>query len=142
MITRLLLTLTLILPALGCGPRDRGLELQDAVRAYNQRLRWSAFDQASAFVAAEKRAAWLASRTANATGLHFTDVQVIRLGNPDPGTKSVDVLVALSWYRMPDTRVHSATWAQTWQEIEGRWRLTDEKAVEVPPAPPPAEQWP
>ena len=125
-----------------CGPRDRGLELKDAVRGYNERLRWNAFEQASLFVATEKRAAWLASRTANATGLHFTDIQVVRLQNPDAQGKTVEVLVALSWFRMPDTRVQSALWAQTWQELDGRWRLLDGAPVGVAPTPPPAQQWP
>lgn len=128
----------------GCGPRDRGLDLKDAVRAYNQRLRWNAYEQASQFVNPETRAAWLAARTASAGGLKITDIKVVRLQKPDPGERTVEVLVALSWYRLPETRVQRAVWAQTWQEKEARWRLIDEEVVEQgqQEAAAPPQQWP
>lgn len=138
----LLLALTASLVSTACGSTDKGLDLKDSVRAYNQRLRWNAFEAASAFVAAEKRATWLASRAGNAAGLHFTDIQVVRLQQPNPDEKSVDVLVAFSWYRLPETTVQSALWAQTWQEDKGRWHVIDERVVDAKEAPPPAEQWP
>lgn len=144
---RLLLGALLALPLgalslTGCGSTDRGLDLKDSVRAFNQRLRWNAFEAASAFVAAEKRAEWLASRAGNASGLHFTDIQVVRLQQPNPDEKSVDVLVAFSWYRLPETTVQSALWAQTWQEHKGRWHVVDERIVDAEEAPPLVEQWP
>lgn len=126
----------------GCGPRDRGIDLKEAVRTYNQRLRWNAFEQASTFVAAEKRAAWLASRTSGAAGLHITDIQIVRLQKPEVGEKTIEVLVALSWYRMPDTTIRRAVWAQVWQEQEARWRIVEEKQVEDPAATAPPPQWP
>lgn len=141
----LLALATLLAPlALGCGPRDRGLDLKDAVRAYNQRLRWNAYEQASQFVNPETRAAWLAARTASAGGLKITDIQVVRLQKPDPEDRTVEVLVSLTWYRLPDTRINQAVWAQTWQEKEARWRLIDEKVVEQGQreAAPPPQQWP
>lgn len=127
---------------LGCGPRDRGIDLKEAVRTYNQRLRWNAFEQASTFIAAEKRAEWLASRSSGAAGLHITDIQIVRLQKPDPDEQTVEVLVALSWYRMPDTTVQRAVWAQVWQEHEARWRIVDERQVEDPSAVAPPPQWP
>jgi len=136
----LVITIALSGFGLGCGSRDRGIDLKDAVRAYNQRVRWNAFEKASAFIADELRGEWLASRTANAAGLHFTDIQVIRLQKPDPQEKTVEVLVALSWYRMPDTTVHRAVYAQVWQEKEARWRIIEEREVQNADAPPP--QWP
>lgn len=139
---RWLLVMVLALSGLGlgCGPRDRGMNLKDAVRAYNQHLRWNRFEAASSFVEISKRAEWLATRTAGSAGLHFTDIQVVRLQKPDAEEKSVEVLVALSWYRMPQTTVQRAVYAQVWQELEGRWRLTEEREVENAQAPPP--QWP
>ncbi len=132
----------LVLGAAACGPRDRGIDLKEAVRTYNQRLRWNAFEQASAFVAVEKRAEWLANRTAGSTGLHITDIQIVRLQKPDVDQKTVEVLVALSWYRMPQTTVRRAVWAQVWQEQEARWRVIDERQVEDPATQAPPPQWP
>ena len=132
----------LLATTLACGPRDRGIDLKEAVRTYNQRLRWNAYEQASMFVAVEKRAEWLAARTAGAAGLHITDVQIVRLQKPDAGEQTVEVLVALSWYRMPETTVRSAVWAQVWQEQEARWRVIDEHIVDDEAAPAPPPQWP
>lgn len=125
---------------LGCGPRDRGLDLKDSVRTYNQHLRWNRFEAASGFIAIEQRAQWLASRTSSAAGLHITNIQVVRLQKPDLEQKTVEVLVSLSWYRMPETRVQQAVYAQVWQEFEGRWRIIDEHEVKNAETPPP--QWP
>jgi len=138
---RIALVFALGLLALGCGPRDRSMDLKDAVRNYNRSLRWNAFERASTYVDEETRAAWLANKNRSGGGLHITDIQVIRLDKPDPTVKTVDVLVSVSWYRMPETTVRKAVWAQTWQEKEARWRLVDEKQVEAPP-PQPAQQWP
>lgn len=140
MALRWLLAGLLLGGVLGCGPRDRGVDLKETVRAYNQRLRWNAFEQASMFVVAEERAAWLASRSGGSAGLQITDIQIIRLQKPDPVDKTVEVLVALTWYRMPDTTVRRATWAQVWREGPGGWQVVEERQVEDEPAPPP--QWP
>ena len=64
----------------------------------------------------------------------------ITFHTPDGEEKTVEVLVSLSWYRMPETTVRRATYAQVWQEVEARWRIIEEREVQNADSPPP--QWP
>ena len=141
MLGRLALMALLVVSGLGCGPRDRSMDLKDAVRDYNRSLRWNAFQRASRYVEQSKRGAWLAGRNSSAGGLHITDIHTVRLQKPDFTQKTVEVLVSVSWYRLPDSTIRTAVWSQTWQEIDARWRIIEEKQVEVT-GETEAPQWP
>ncbi|MCA9541458.1 MAG: hypothetical protein KC620_21320 [Myxococcales bacterium] len=146
--SRWLLVLALWAGLAACGGRDRGALLRDSVRGFNQSLRWGAFDAASRYVEAEKRADWLQARVSGSSNLRMTDVQIVRVDQgaleAKPGekpTQEARALVSMSWYRLPDMTVHSAVWRQTWHLRHDDWVLVNEEAVQDAPAAT-APSWP
>lgn len=111
----------------GCAHVPRGESLMDAVRTYNDGVRWERFTAAAATVPSRERDAFLDEREALAEDLRISDYEVVRV--KDTGGDVADVQVKLTWYKDSEGTVRE-TWAkQRWERQGKAWRITDERKV-------------
>lgn len=122
---RIATLLLLVLAACGHVPRAEGL--MDAVRTYNEGVRWERFTAAAATVPARERDAFLDEREELADDLRITDYEVVRV--KDKGPDAADVQVKMIWYQDSVGTVRE-TWArQRWERQGKAWRITGEHLV-------------
>ncbi|MBE7447716.1 MAG: hypothetical protein HS111_02130 [Kofleriaceae bacterium] len=120
------LAVALAVAALACGHAPRGQPLMDAVRTYNDGVRWERFTAAAAAVPPAERDAFLDEREALARDLRISDYEVVRVKHEDRGA---DVQVKLTWYRDSEGTVRE-TWArQRWERQGKAWRIVAERVV-------------
>ena len=121
---RLLLCTTLLT---ACAHAPRGENLMDAVRTYNDGVRWERFAAAAAVVPPREREAFIDEREELAEDLRITDYEVVRVKDKNPD--AADVQVKLTWYQDSVGTVRE-TWArQRWERQGKAWRITGEELV-------------
>ncbi|HUQ05184.1 MAG TPA: hypothetical protein VM261_21925 [Kofleriaceae bacterium] len=110
----------------GCGATPRGETLMDAVRTYNDGVRWERFTAAAGRVPSRERDQFLDEREELAEDLRISDYEVVRV--KDKG-ESADVQVKLTWYKDSEGTVRE-TWArQAWERHGKAWRIVEESRV-------------
>jgi len=124
MIVRMAMLVTLVA---ACGAAPKGQTLMDAVRNYNDGVRWSRFTAAASAVPARERDEFLDEREELAEDLRITDYEVVRV--KDKGADAADVQVKLTWYKDSEGTVRD-TWAkQAWERHGHAWRIVGEAHV-------------
>jgi hypothetical protein len=119
-------TVALLLCLTACGARPRSETLMDAVRTYNDGVRWERFSAAAAVVPPREREAFLDEREELAEDLRISEYEVVRVKDRGDGA---DVQVKLTWYRDSVGTVRK-TWArQRWERQGSSWRITGEERV-------------
>ena len=113
----------------GCGTPNRMTHLKDTLRTFNQQVRWGMWPAASAHVGTKMREMWLASRLSGAAGLKISDVKLVRVTSDGPRATKAEVFVSLTWYRVDDMTVQSATWKQNWEHSRAGWSLVGEERL-------------
>jgi hypothetical protein len=122
---RILLPVIVMLAA--CAHTPRGESLMEAVRTYNDGVRWERFTAAAAAVPPRERDAFLDEREELAEDLRITDYEVVRIS--DRGPDAADVQIKVTWYRDSVGTVKS-TWArQRWERKGKGWRIIGERLV-------------
>jgi hypothetical protein len=126
-VKRITLGLALSLVLGGCASIPKAEPLMDAVRTYNDGVRWERFTAAAAVVPPRERDAFLDEREELAEDLRITDYEVVRVS--DKGGEAADVQVKLTWYKDSVGTVRE-TWArQRWERQGKSWRITGERQV-------------
>jgi hypothetical protein len=109
-----------------CGAAAKHETLMDAVRTYNDGVRWERFTAAAARVPSKEREEFLDEREALAEDLRITDYEVVRVKDRDDGA---EVQVKLTWYKDSEGTVRE-TWAkQAWERHGKAWRIVEESRV-------------
>jgi hypothetical protein len=104
-------------------PATRGYALYDAVRTYNEGIRWQRFEAAAAVVPTAERDQFLDERDQLAKDLRITDSEVMRMTEHDP---VAEVTVKHTWYRDSEGTVRETVATQRWERRGKSWRLLDE----------------
>ena len=125
-----------ILILAGCGGVQRSESLMDAVRTYNDGVRWERFTAAAAVVPARERDAFLDEREELADDLRITDYEVVRVVNK--GDRA-EIQVKLSWYLDSRGSLHDTWVRQRWERQGRTWRVVEERRVRGEPMPGVAE---
>jgi hypothetical protein len=130
---QLLLLLVIGAPACGGFNSDRDA-LQEAVRSYNDNLRWERYREASTALPADRREGWVrsmerAGRTIRVVDYEITPVEVAE-------TQAI-VIVDLTYYRQPAVTLVQSRRMQTWRHAEGRWHLEADEEAPLEEEPPP-----
>ena len=115
-----------VLSAAACGAAPHGETLMDAVRTYNDGVRWSRFAAAARQVPARQREEFLDEREELAEDLRITDYEVVRVKEKG---ETADVQVKVTWYKDSEGTVRD-TWAkQAWERRGKAWRIVGEARV-------------
>jgi len=109
----------------GCA-RPRGPALRDAVRTYNDGVRWERFTAAAAVVPSRERDQFLDERETLARDLRITDYEVVRV---DERGDHARIRVKLTWYLDSEGTVRETWVAQAWERRGHGWMVTDEQRV-------------
>jgi hypothetical protein len=109
----------LLLSFAACAPPSGPAEeLDRAVAAYNDHLRWARFDKASAFIKLPKRPRFMELYEPSEETLHIEDIEV---KNVDLQGKKAKVVVQARFYKSPSVTLQKKRWVQLWQRDDDAW---------------------
>lgn len=121
-----------------CGAVQQPEPLTDAVRSYNDGVRWERFEIAAVHVPPHDRSKFVDDADERAHDVKITDYDVIKV---EPrGEKEARVTVKLSWYKESEGTLHETQAVQTWEKHGKGWLVVDESRVrgtEMPGLPEP-----
>ena len=117
-----------------CGGVQPAEPLSDAVRAYNDALRWQRFDSAAARVTATDRDAFLDVRDQLHEDLRINNYEVIRV-RFDGEESRARVHVKVTWHLDSQGIVHDTHTVQTWHREGSHWFLIRENHLRGEPMP-------
>jgi len=119
----------ILLPACS-GAQNRGDQLRDSVRSYNDALRWGRIERAAEFIPAADRPAFLASKRVAAGGLNVHDVEIRGVQTAADG-RAARVRVALTFSRAGDPRLETHLIDQLWRwSPQMGWQLHERVRVQ------------
>jgi hypothetical protein len=111
----------------GCGAAQREPEpLDQAVRVYNEGLRWQRFDEAASRLPADRRDDFLDQRDQLHDDLRISDYDVIRV-RYDGKQRRARVQVKYTWYLESRGVVHETHAVQTWHRGAEIWVMRGER---------------
>jgi hypothetical protein len=128
--------LALVLGA--CGAAQTPEPLGDAIRSYNDGVRWERWEIAAVHVPASQRSSFVDESDERAKDLKITDYEVMKV--EPKGEREAKVQVKLSWYKDSEGKVHETHATQTWEKHGKAWFLVDESRArgdEMPGLPEP-----
>ncbi|MBA3451483.1 MAG: hypothetical protein H0T42_00135 [Deltaproteobacteria bacterium] len=111
-----------------CGSAQKNQEtLTDAIRAYNDGLRWNRFEVAASQVPPKERAEFVDEMDERADTLKMTDYEVVKVDSK--GEKEARVQVKVSWYLDNIGTLHETHAVQTWERHGKVWWMVDESRL-------------
>lgn len=125
---------------IGCGAPQATDPLGDAVRSYNEGVRWGRYEVAASHIAPKERAQFVDDADARAKDLKITQYDVVRVERQ--GARAATVHVKVEWYKESEGTLHETHAKQTWEKHGGAWLMVQEartRGVEMPGLPEPAE---
>ena len=131
-------TIMLALVLGACGAAQAPEPLGEAVRSYNDGVRWERFAVAATHVPPTERSTFVDEADERAKDLKITDYEVVKVESK--GEKEAKVQVKLSWYKDSEGTLHETHALQTWEKHGKGWFLVDESRVrgtEMPGLPEP-----
>lgn len=121
-----------------CGGIQQPEPLTDAVRSYNDGVRWERFEIAAVHVPPPDRSKFVDDADERAHDIKITDYDIVKV---EPrGEKVARVTVKLSWYKESEGTLHETQAVQTWEKHGKGWLVVDESRVrgtEMPGLPEP-----
>jgi hypothetical protein len=131
----------LLVCLVACGSAQRPEPLGDAVRSYNEGVRWERFSMAAAHLPPAERGTWVDESDERAKDLKITDYDIVKI---EPrGDREAKVQVKLSWYKESEGVVRETHATQTWERHGKAWLMVDEarlRGPEMPGLPEPLEK--
>ncbi len=116
-----------------CGAAQQPEPLTDAVRSYNDGVRWERFENAAIHVPPRDRSKFVDEADDRAHDLKITEYDIVKV---EPrGEKEARVTVKLSWYKESEGTLHETQALQTWERHGKGWLLVDESRVKGPEMP-------
>jgi hypothetical protein len=119
--------LVLALAAAGCGAAQRDPEpLDQAVRVYNEGVRWQRFDDAASRLPADRRDDFLDQQDQLHDDLRISEYDVIRV-RYDGKQRRARVQIKYTWYLESRGVVHETHAVQTWHRGDEIWVMRGER---------------
>lgn len=116
-----------------CGAAQRPEPLGDAVRSYNDGVRWERFAVAAVHVPPKERATFVDEADQRAKDIKITDYDIVKI---EPrGEREAKVQVKLSWYKDSEGTLHETHSIQTWERQGKGWLMVDESRLRGPEMP-------
>jgi len=133
MLRRLSFALVVALLA-GCATShmpDQTPAVDDALRAFNNDLRWGRWQEAAKHVDPGERGAFLRLLDDSSSPFRFTSVdELSREATAKDGTE-IDLLISLEYYRLPSVKQRTVRQRQHWRyDVAGKeWIVTPDMSV-------------
>lgn len=128
----------------GCGGPQTSDPLGDAVRSYNEGVRWGRYEVAATHIAPKERAQFVDDADERAKDLKITQYDVVRVERRS--ARAATVHVKVEWYKESEGTLHETHAKQTWEKHGGAWLMVEEarfRGSEMPGLPePPASEAP
>jgi hypothetical protein len=128
----ILIAMSAALAACG-GAQQRADDLLEAVRSYNESVRWQRYPAAAARVPVKERDAFLEEREDLEKELHISDYDLVKVGTAKKETAAIDV--KYTWYKESEGVVHETRAVQTWERHGNAWMIIDERRAKGPEMP-------
>ena len=123
---RKLLLVTVLVAACG-GAQKRQEELSDAVRSYNDGMRWARWEIAASQIPPKERAEFVDEMDERGDNLKITDYDVVKVDTS--GSKEAKVQIKVSWYLDDSGTLKETHAVQTW-ELQGKvWLMVKEARI-------------
>lgn len=127
----------------GCGGPQASDPLGDAIRSYNDGVRWGRYEVAANHIAPKERAQFVDDADERAKDLRITQYDVVQVERR--GKSAATVHVKVEWYKESEGTLHETHAKQTWEKHGGAWIMVQEarlRGFEMPglPEPPSSEQ--
>lgn len=119
---------------LGCGAalHDQP-DLSEAVRLFNDGVRWERFTAAAAALPPRDRGQFVDDMDQRSGDVKITEYEIVRV---DPrGEREARVQIKLSWYKASEGTVHETHAVQTWERHGRAWWMVDEARLRGAPMP-------
>lgn len=128
-----ILLVTLGCALAGCGARQDPDTLGDAIRSYNDGVRWGRYAVAAARLPAAERSQFVDDMDERAEDLRITDYEIVRVDTR--GTREAKVHVKVSWYLDSEGTLRETHAQQTWERTGKVWMMVAEartRGAEMP----------
>lgn len=128
----------LVMCLVACGAAQQPEPLGDAVRSYNEGIRWERFTMAAAHLPVTQRATFVDEADERAKDIKITDYDIVKI--EPKGEREAKVQVKLSWYKDSEGTLHETHATQTWERHGKGWLMVDEtrlRGTEMPGLPEP-----
>ncbi len=126
---------------IGCGGAQQNTDtLGDAIRSYNDGVRWGRYAVAAAKVPAKERAAFIEDMDERAEKVKITDYEIVDVNARS--SREARVRIKIGWYTTDEQTVHETHAAQMWERQGKLWFMVQESRVrgkEMPGLPEPVE---
>jgi hypothetical protein len=124
----------LLVCLIGCGATPHPAEpLGDAVRSFNDGIRWERFANAAIHIPPKERGTFVDEADERAKDLKITDYDIVKI---EPrGEREAKVQVKLSWYKDSEGTLHETHAIQTWEREGKAWLMVDESRLRGPEMP-------
>jgi hypothetical protein len=133
------LALALATAASACAGGQRPEDtVNEAVRVYNEDLRWGRYESAALRLASKHRSDRVDEWDAHSKDLKITDFEIVRI---DPrGPEAARAQVKVSWYLESEQILRETSAVEQWERKGRNWMLVDEQRLrghEMPGLPEP-----
>ncbi len=133
--TRTALLLVILGTAAACRtPAQKREDFGNAVRMYNEGVRWQRYSHAAAYIPSRERADFVDERADLEKELRIDDFEILRQDLEADGHKAA-VRVRYTWHLDREGIVHETTAAQAWELRGQRWYMVEERRVRGPEMP-------
>lgn len=119
-------------------PAQRREDFGNAVRMYNEGVRWQRWSHAAAYIPGPERADFVDERADLEEELRIDDFEVLRQ-DLQPGGQRATVRVRYTWHLDREGIVHRTTATQGWEQRGRRWYMVEERRARGPRMPGVAE---
>jgi len=137
-----LVPVLLTLLACACtSPAQRREDFGNAVRMYNEGVRWQRWGHAASYIPPPERADFVDERADLEEELRIDDFEVLRQDLQAAGDRAT-VRVRYTWHLDREGVVHETTASQEWERRGKRWYMVEERRVRGPEMPGLAEPLP
>ncbi len=120
--------------SMGCLTPKRIEPLGDAVRGYNEAVRWERFEMAAARVPPTRRDDFLDERDTLREDLRINGYDVVRIRKDKTGRRA-KVHLKYTWYLDSKGVVHKTHTVQRWERASSSWLLLSEQYLRGEPMP-------
>jgi hypothetical protein len=128
------LVISIAIAVAACGGMQQHTDdLMEAVRGYNEGVRWERYTMAASHVPGKERDQFIEDREDLEKELHISDYEVVRVGAARGNAATIEV--KYTWFKDSEGVVRETRALQSWERHGKLWMIVDERRVKGPEMP-------